>query len=101
MKFHISIKRGLLLLYNSGSEDIPISAKTFTSDAVVRLNTPRNILLSLSNIPYGTLDIPESFNSAHSILPMYSSSGSITFKVFRYGKSNLCIPRRYIRYKSF
>jgi len=77
--FNISNKRGVTLLYNIGFENIPSASKTFTSDSVVRLNTPRNILLNFENIPYGQLDIPESFNSCHFVLPMYSPSGSITF----------------------
>lgn len=79
IKFNISNKRGIALLYNIGFENIPVSSQTSISDSVVRLNTPRNILLSFDNIPFGQLDIPESYNSAHFILPMYSTSGSITF----------------------
>ena len=36
-------------------------------------------MLQFDNIAHSGLDIPESYNSCHFILPLYSSSGSTTF----------------------
>ena len=80
INFHISSIRGQQLLYNLGFNNVSGDPKKiYVSQDVIRLNPPRNILLKFDNIPYGSLDIPNSNNSAHFIIPQYSQSGSITF----------------------
>ena len=80
VNFHMSSMRGAKLLYNIGFSGAQTTAKkTFTSDAVVRLSSPRNVLLTFGNIPLSTMDIPETYQSTHFVLPMYAQSGSVTF----------------------
>ena len=80
VQFHLSNKRGLPLLFNLGFDNSQIlPSNSFISDNVVRLNPPRAILLQFDNIAHSGLDIPESYNGCHFILPLFSASGSTTF----------------------